>query len=134
MFDTELLAHIRIDEYTTPMNTPKRGARAKRQLTEEGFEEVARVFRLLGDPSRLRILYLLRQQPRSVGEIAETLECSQPTASRQLARLFDAAILSREQTGTVVTYAIADPTIFALCELVCGGLEEQQKKARRLFV
>ena len=36
-----------------------------------------------------------------------------------------AGIVSREKDGTRVRYEIADPTVFDLCELVCGGLRRQ---------
>ena len=70
----------------------------------------------------------------SVGEIAETLGCAQPTASRQLARLAEANVLDRHQDGTTVRYSIGDPTILELCETVCGSLEKKQAEGpRRLF-
>ena len=39
--------------------------------------------------------------------------------------LHEAGIVSRAKEGTSVRYAIADDTVFALCDLVCGGLREQ---------
>ena len=95
-----------------------------RQLTEHGFQEVAKQFRLLGDPGRLRVLDLLRKRGEmSVGEIADAVECSVANASRQLARLHDAQLLARRQEGQTVYYGIEAEWVFGLCELVCGRLE-----------
>lgn len=96
-------------------------------LTEAGFRALARKFRLLGDPMRLRILFLLRDGRASVGDLAERLECSQPTASRQLAKMADGGLLRREQEGTAVYYSVADPGVYAMCEDVCGGLERSRE-------
>ncbi|MCB9555748.1 MAG: helix-turn-helix transcriptional regulator [Deltaproteobacteria bacterium] len=95
-----------------------------RELTDAGFRKVAGRFRLLADPARLKVLYLLRQRDQlTVGETAEALGCSQPQASRQLAQLHRAGILRRQQLGNTVRYSVADPSVFELCETVCGGLE-----------
>jgi ArsR family transcriptional regulator len=47
--------------------------------------------------------------------------------------LTDAGILRREQRGNVVFYSIADETIFELCEVVCGSLEERLKRQAKAF-
>jgi DNA-binding transcriptional ArsR family regulator len=97
-----------------------------RQLSEDGFYEAARMFRTLGDPVRLKILDLLRQEgEQSVGRIAERIGCSQPNASRQLARLAESNIIARRKDGNCVHYFIEDPSIFELCETVCGRLERR---------
>ncbi len=69
-----------------------------------------------------------------VGEIAERVGCSQGHASRQLAQLREAGLLERRQDGTTAFYAVADPSVFTLCETVCGGLAEQaSREAGSLF-
>jgi DNA-binding transcriptional ArsR family regulator len=99
-----------------------------RKLTDVGFQEVALKFKVLSDPMRLKVLYLLRESERSVGEIAEALETSQPNGSRYLARLQRTGIIKRRQEGTTVYYSIADPTVFDLCEVVCGSLVQEAKR------
>lgn len=56
----------------------------------------AATFAVLGEPSRLRIVELLRERPFSVGEIAETLEVRQPQVSKHLGVLRDAGIVAVE--------------------------------------
>ena len=53
---------------------------------------------------------------------------TQANTSRHLQALAAAGILGRRKEGLQVFYSIADPTIFPLCELVCGSLERQSAR------
>jgi len=88
-------------------------------------ELIARRFRLLAEPTRIRLLDRLREGEASVQELAEALETSQQNVSKHLALLADAGVLVRRKERTSVYYRIADEGVFALCEQVCGSLEQQ---------
>ena len=88
-------------------------------------ELIARRFRVLGDPLRVRILDLLRDQELSVNALAEQLGAGQQNISKHLSLLTDAGMLERRKDGNHVYYAIADPGVFALCEQVCGSVQSQ---------
>ena len=60
------------------------------------------VFRALGDPSRMRIMALLRTMELSVGELAQVLEQSQPRVSRHVKILCDARLVERRKEGSWV--------------------------------
>ena len=92
-------------------------------LPEDLAELIARRFRALGDPLRVRTLDLLRDQELSVNTLAEQLGASQQNVSKHLAVLVDSGMLARRKDGTHVYYRIADPGVFALCEQVCGSLQ-----------
>ena len=94
-------------------------------LPEELAELIARRFRAIGEPTRIRLLDLLRESALSVNEIAEQLGASQQNVSKHLAVLVDSAVLARRKDGNRVYYRIADPGVFALCEQVCGSLQAQ---------
>src|SRR5881397_2557405 len=68
----------------------------------------AEIFRSLADPTRLRILALLRIMELSVGELAQVLGQSQPRVSRHLKILADAAVLERRKEGSWVFLTLAD--------------------------
>jgi DNA-binding transcriptional ArsR family regulator len=87
--------------------------------TREQIELAAEWFRLLGDPTRLRILHLLERGRRSVGDIVAALETSQPNASKHLQALRQAGLVRRERSGNFIYYSIGDPVVFRLCELAC---------------
>ncbi len=87
----------------------------------ERIELAASWFRLLGDPTRLRILHLLERGRRTVGEIVAALRTSQPNASKHLQALRHAGLVRRERSGNFIYYSIGDPVVFRLCELACHG-------------
>src|SRR6185503_10523950 len=63
----------------------------------------------LADPTRLRILVLLRLMELSVGELAQVLGQSQPRVSRHLKILADAGVLERRKEGSWVFLTLAEP-------------------------
>ena len=78
-------------------------------------------FQALADPTRLRILALLRLMELSVGELAQVLGQSQPRVSRHLKILSDAAVLERRKEGSWVFLTLADAERVApMFELVDG--------------
>ena len=94
-------------------------------IPDELAELIARRFRALGEPLRVRTLDLLREQEVSVTALAEQLGTSQQNLSKHLAVLVDAGMVARSKDGTHVYYGIADDGVFALCEQICGSLQTQ---------
>ena len=88
-------------------------------------ELIAERFRVIGEPMRIRILDSLREGDATVGELAGRLGTSQQNVSKHLALLAQAGMVSRQKQGTAVRCAIADDTVFELCERVCGDLRAQ---------
>lgn len=99
-------------------------------MNEKMLELIARRFRTLGEPFRLRILQELEAGEASVGDLVDALDGNQPNVSKHLQILFDAGLVSRRRDGTSVLYAISDPVVFKLCALVCNS---ETKKSRRDF-
>jgi DNA-binding transcriptional ArsR family regulator len=105
------------------MAGPSRPACARMEkLSPEALAQVAAYFQALAEPARLRLLNLLRGSERSVGELAEATGYSAANVSRHLALLAQHGLLAREVRGTSVYYAIADPAVYELCNLVCDNL------------
>ena len=94
-------------------------------LPEDLADLIARRFRALGEPLRVRMLDLLRDEELSVSAIAAGLGAGQQNVSKHLAVLVDAGMVARRKDGTHVYYRIADEGVFALCEQVCGSLQSQ---------
>lgn len=94
-------------------------------LPEPLVDLIARRFRVLGEPTRIRLLDLLRDHDATVTELHEALGASQQNVSKHLGVLLQAGIVRRTKEGTSARYAIADDGVFALCEHVCGGLRRQ---------
>jgi ArsR family transcriptional regulator len=104
------------------------------RLSPGAIDLVAERFRVLGEPTRLRLLHALRQGERTVTELVEEIGTTQANVSKHLQVLHSAGFVQRRREGTAVVYALADPTVFQLCDLVCGRLDatlEKQRKALR---
>ncbi|MBB2484160.1 winged helix-turn-helix transcriptional regulator [Mitsuaria sp. WAJ17] len=99
-----------------------------RNLPDSALPQVAGFFQLLAEPSRLRVLHLLREQPQCVGDLARACGSSTANISRHLAQLQHHGLVHREGRGTHVYYRIADPSVYALCDLVCGQLARQHAR------
>lgn len=98
----------------------------KTPLDHAAAELIARRFRALSDPTRLRILDQLRQrQEASVGELTEALGGSQQNVSKHLAALSAGGFVARRKQGTSSIYRISDPAVLELCDRVCAGVESQ---------
>jgi DNA-binding transcriptional ArsR family regulator len=67
---------------------------------------VNRVYRALGDPTRRRILALLRERPMTAGELAGQFELSRPTMSGHFAVLREAGLVQTDRTGSTITYRL----------------------------
>jgi DNA-binding transcriptional ArsR family regulator len=93
-----------------------------KDLPAEAIEQVASYFQALAEPSRLKILNLLREGEASVGEIAARCGSSVANVSRHLTLLGQRGLVARETRGNSAYYRIADPSIYQLCDLVCGNL------------
>lgn len=75
---------------------------------QQDIAVLAETFRLLGDTTRLRILFFCLEGPRSVGDIAETLGLSQALVSHHLRLLRAARLVSGERRSRQVFYAVTD--------------------------
>ena len=102
-------------------------------MSDAAVELVARRFAVLGEPMRLRLLQALMPGEKNVNALVEMTGGTQANVSRHLQTLMHAHILSRRKEGLQVFYAISDPTIFKLCELVCGSIEKQLARQAGAF-
>ena len=105
-------------------------------LPDEALAQVAAYFQALSEPTRLRMLNLLRQNGRSVGELAQLCGYSSANISRHLTLLMQHGLVARESRGNSAIYSIADPSVYALCDLVCGNIArrfERTAAARAAF-
>ena len=77
----------------------------------------AEFFRVLGHPVRVRMLELLREGDRTVGELRELIDIDSSSASQHLAALRRLGLVEATKEGTSVRYAVRDPLIFDLLEV-----------------
>lgn len=107
----------------------QRSCPSMQDLPEEALQQVATYFQALSEPTRLQILNLLRHGERNVGEIAQACGFTSANISRHLSVLMQQGLVAREARGSAVYYSIADDSVYALCDLVCGNIGRQMERA-----
>jgi DNA-binding transcriptional ArsR family regulator len=103
-----------------------------RPLPDDLVELIARRFRAMGEPMRIRLLDHLREGEATVGRLSEAIGTSQQNVSKHLSVLTDAGVLGRRKDGNHVYYRIVDEGVLALCEQVCGSVQEQLRELNEL--
>ena len=85
---------------------------------------LAKYFRTLGNPTRLRILELLRERERPVGELVDQLRTSQPYVSNQLACLRWCGLVTTRRNHRTVYYRLADARVEQILALAQSLLDD----------
>lgn len=75
---------------------------------ETDIARAADLFRVLGGESRLALLLLLGEEPRTVGALAAAAEMSQPLVSQHLRTLRQVGLVAGRRSGKEVVYRVAD--------------------------
>ena len=86
---------------------------------------IAQRFRVLGEPTRIKLLDAMRDGPATATELQAATGASQQNVSKHLGLLVDAGVVRRDKAGTRAYFSIADDGLFDLCERVCGSLRRQ---------
>jgi ArsR family transcriptional regulator len=93
-------------------------------------ERMARVFRALGDPTRVRLLSLIAAHQGGeacVCDLTEPVGLSQPTVSHHLKQLVDAGLIIREQRGKWAYYQVVQPALDDLADALRRPLESARR-------
>lgn len=107
----------------------------RRPIATLSPEALARYFRILGDPTRLRILELLLERERTVGELVALTGAPQSRVSNHLACLKWCRFAEAERQGRHVIYRIADPRVRRLLtesRVLAAEHEEHLASCRRI--
>jgi DNA-binding transcriptional ArsR family regulator len=89
------------------------------------LDRMAEKFRMLSDTTRLSIVQALLAGEKSVGQVATETGQGQANVSKQLKMLADSGMVRRRKEGLQVFYAVSDPLVERLCELVCGTILQE---------
>jgi DNA-binding transcriptional ArsR family regulator len=98
-------------------------AKNKAVMSDAQVEETARLFGILSEPSRLKLLRTLMGGALTVTELIGATGLKQANVSKQLGVLLEANFVAKEKEGNFARYSIADPHLYTLCELMCGRIE-----------
>lgn len=93
---------------------------------------MSEVYKALADPTRRKILQLLREREMSAGEIASHFELAKPTLSGHFAVLREARLVNPEKSGTTITYrlnvSVLEEALLALMDGFRLGQPKEGKK------
>lgn len=92
---------------------------------EDTLYDLADLFKMFGDSTRIRILYCLLEDEKNVGEIAELLNMTQSAISHQLATLKYANLVKTRREKKAIYYSLADDHIESIIKL---GMEHINEK------
>ena len=97
------------------------------------FDEHAEVCKVLANPKRLMILYLLSRKEMTVGEIANAIGVPMANASQHLSKLRNRGLVKKKKMGQAVFYSITDSRIPKACDLIRATLLERLRSQARLI-
>jgi DNA-binding transcriptional ArsR family regulator len=101
-------------------------------LPDDLVELIAERFRALSEPTRIKLLDRLREGEATVLELTELIGTTEQNVSKHLGVLHRSGIVARRKQGNFAYYRIVDGGVFALCESVCGSLQQQVESLRQL--
>lgn len=106
-------------------------------MTSPGSQPIhavkAEFFRVLGHPVRVRILELLRDGERGVGDLQASLGLNSSGTSQHLGALRQRGVLESRRDGTSVYYWVKDPRTFQLLEIARQILTSHYEDAQTLL-
>lgn len=94
------------------------------QPAEEVLYDLAELFKVFGDSTRIRILYALIESELCVGDIAQLLNLGQSAVSHQLKLLKDAKLVKFRREGKVIFYALNDDHVRTILNMGMEHIEE----------
>ena len=101
-------------------------------LPDELVELIADRFHALAEPTRIKLLDRLREGEATGLELTALVGTTQQNVSKHLSLLQHAGIVARRKEGNYAYYRIADEAVYALCEAVCGSLQNRFDALRRV--
>lgn len=104
---------------------------ARKKMTPELLTMVAERFRALGEPARLTILSQLRDGEASVSDLIDATGMGQANMSKHLQMLHSLGFVARRKEGLFVYYALADESVFQICDVMCGRIAEETRQRGR---
>lgn len=102
-------------------------------LTPDVLVLIGERFKALSEPARLQILNCLRAGEMTVTELVDETGFGQANVSKHLRLLHSLGFVSRRKAGLFSYYAVADNSVFRLCDVMCGRIEAETKTRSRLL-
>ena len=96
----------------------------RKVIPDERLDRLSLIYRMLGDPTRLKILMALKEVEMCVCDLAAFLGISESAASHQLRRLRETAIVKNRREGQVLYYTLNDAHVATLLDVGIDHMHE----------
>ena len=93
-------------------------------ISEDNIYNLAELFKVFGDSTRIRILLLLQEKEASVNEIANELYMNQSAISHQLKNLKHSKLIKNRREGQTIYYSLDDDHVYKIIEMGLAHVDE----------
>jgi DNA-binding transcriptional ArsR family regulator len=93
---------------------------------DEVFDLAARIFRVMSAPMRLKIISALCEGEKSVTQLLDVVQTTQPNMSQHLASLYRAGVVGKRRDGVMIYYRIINDRVVSLCRTLCQHLSDHE--------
>ena len=93
-------------------------------ISEDNIYNLAELFKVFGDSTRIRILLLLHEKEASVNEIANELNMNQSAISHQLKNLKHSKLIKNRRDGQTIYYSLDDDHVYKIIEMGLAHVDE----------
>ena len=93
-------------------------------ISEDNIYNLAELFKVFGDSTRIRILLLLQEKEASVNEIANELNMTQSAISHQLKNLKHSKLIKNRREGQTIYYSLDDDHVYKIIEMGLAHVDE----------
>jgi len=112
-------------KYLYPSDNTEVIEEAKRSLPDDDdLASLAEFYKVMGDPTRLRLLMLLQQQPFCVTDLCNAINLSRSTVSHSLKELRAAKLVKPQRLGQSVLYSLDDNHISSILQVALEHIQE----------
>ena len=99
---------------------------SERMPPEDEMADMAELFKVFGDTTRIKILYILWECELCVCDMAQLLRLTQPAVSYQLKVLKQAKLVKNRRDGKTIYYSLADEHVKTIIGMAKEHLEEEK--------
>ncbi len=93
-------------------------------LENKDIQEISKLFKIISDPTRLSILFLLQKEELCVGSIAQSIGMEQSAVSHQLRTLKNLKLVKSERAGKHMFYSLDDLHVFSILDQALTNITE----------
>jgi len=103
------------------------------QYSEALMERVSEIFKVLSEPTRIKILEALKKGEKTPSELIKITGAQQANVSKHLSLMRKTGIVAARRVGIKVHFTVKDKRFFTLCDTICDYLARRNEEEKELF-